>query len=555
MADVKISALPLASTPLTGTEILPIVQSATTDQVTVANLTAGRAVSASSLTLTTTPLAVGSGGTGSNAFTANYIPYSNGTILTSSANFTYNGTSVAMGSALAPNPGGTLQVHGANRVVDANGNLSVFSTDSATVNAGGLLSFGGFNGSGGTFDPWTFANIKGAKENGTSGNFAGYFVISTASSGGVISEKMRINSSGNVGIGTTSPGSRLAVVSATDANPIAYIGGATRGVRIGTTSALSYVEGIDTTGISSYQPLVVGGSDVRFATGGSERMRIDSSGNVGIGTATPGYNLEVSSASITDLASSTTAAAGSAAAYLTIKANASVSSTYYRALRCLDAAGTTSWVVGQWGAPNDTLAFYTGSGITERARIDTSGNLLVGTTVSNARIYGSSGANSPVGRFDATLTSGYTSEVFQAIAGQPSGTGFKVAAFYINNAAAYASYIRGDGTIFAVSTTIQAISDARLKENVRDASEGLNTVLALKPRRFDWKEGKGSGKKNQIGFIAQEVETVFPDAIDVWDEPNDDTEYKSVGSSLLIPVLVKAIQELAAKVAELEAKI
>lgn len=76
MADVKISALPLATTPLAGTEVLPIVQSATTDQVSVANLTAGRAVSAASLTLTTTPLGVGSGGTGtSTAFTAGSVVF------------------------------------------------------------------------------------------------------------------------------------------------------------------------------------------------------------------------------------------------------------------------------------------------------------------------------------------------------------------------------------------------------------------------------------------------------------------------------------------------
>lgn len=63
MADVKISQLPAATTPLDGTEVLPIVQSATTKQVSIANVTAGRAMSASSLTLTT-PLAVTSGGTG-----------------------------------------------------------------------------------------------------------------------------------------------------------------------------------------------------------------------------------------------------------------------------------------------------------------------------------------------------------------------------------------------------------------------------------------------------------------------------------------------------------
>lgn len=66
MADVKISALPAATTPLAGTEVLPIVQSSTTKQVAVSNLTAGRAMSATSLTLTT-PLAIASGGTGLSA--------------------------------------------------------------------------------------------------------------------------------------------------------------------------------------------------------------------------------------------------------------------------------------------------------------------------------------------------------------------------------------------------------------------------------------------------------------------------------------------------------
>jgi hypothetical protein len=61
MADTKISALPASTTPLAGTEVLPIVQSSTTRQVSVANLTAGRAISATQLTLTTGSLIVASG--------------------------------------------------------------------------------------------------------------------------------------------------------------------------------------------------------------------------------------------------------------------------------------------------------------------------------------------------------------------------------------------------------------------------------------------------------------------------------------------------------------
>jgi len=74
MANSKISALTSATTPLAGTETLPVVQSGTTKQVSVANLTAGRAVSAASLALTTSPLPATSGGTGTaTAFTSGSV--------------------------------------------------------------------------------------------------------------------------------------------------------------------------------------------------------------------------------------------------------------------------------------------------------------------------------------------------------------------------------------------------------------------------------------------------------------------------------------------------
>jgi hypothetical protein len=64
MANTKISALPASTTPLAGTEVLPIVQSSTTKQVSVANLTAGRAISASSVTASTGNFVVGTSGQG-----------------------------------------------------------------------------------------------------------------------------------------------------------------------------------------------------------------------------------------------------------------------------------------------------------------------------------------------------------------------------------------------------------------------------------------------------------------------------------------------------------
>lgn len=103
MANSKISALTSATTPLAGTETLPVVQSSTTKQVSVANLTAGRAVSASSLTLTTA-LTVGNGGTGtSTAFTAGSVVFAgaSGIYSQNNSNFFWDNSNVRLGIGTA----------------------------------------------------------------------------------------------------------------------------------------------------------------------------------------------------------------------------------------------------------------------------------------------------------------------------------------------------------------------------------------------------------------------------------------------------------------------
>ncbi|NDB70070.1 MAG: hypothetical protein EB015_19115, partial [Methylocystaceae bacterium] len=187
MADVKISALPLASTPLAGTEVLPIVQSATTDQVSVANLTAGRSVSAASLTLTTTPLAVGSGGTGLSTLTAGYIPYGNGTsAFSSSSGFVFDGSSLGLGIST---PGSKLHVNGGNiQIQNATGAAYLYAN-----NTSGQFYLGINNSTGSSFGGDAYARIIYG---------AGAYPVAIYTND---TERMRITSGGLVGIGTTAP--------------------------------------------------------------------------------------------------------------------------------------------------------------------------------------------------------------------------------------------------------------------------------------------------------------------------------------------------------------
>jgi hypothetical protein len=139
---------------------------------------------------------------------------------------------------------------------------------------------------------------------------------------------------------------------------------------------------------------------------------------------------------------------------------------------------------------------------------------------------------------------------------QSTNVGATVYEVYSTGASAYRFYIGMGGTVFATSTTITAISDQRLKENIRDLDDGLAIVMALKPRKFDWKTGKGKDIKDDRGFIAQEIEQVLPDMVEQWRDPAPEGEepYKAVNANL-IPTLVKAIQEQQALIVSLKARL
>jgi len=305
--------------------------------------------------------------------------------------------------------------------------------------------------------------------------------------------------SGNVGIGTSSPPLKFVVSNAGAA-----------GLEIDPTAVASapVIQSYNRSG-AAYTQLTYSALQHVFQISGSERMRIDSSGNVGIGTSSPARKLDV---------------------------NGSIRIADSQAL---EWGGTAYAIVGDNAG---AMIFKTAS--SERMRIDSSGNLLVGTTSASTSsspgvkvLPSEGGANSPQLSIVTSASTGTTASL----------------AIYSTGASALRFYVDNGGTIYATNTSISAISDQRLKENVRDLDTGLGAILALKPRRFDWKVGKGKDVKDDMGFIAQEVETVLPELVSGWKagegEPDD---LKSVKAGDLIPVLVKAIQELTARVAQLE---
>ena len=140
MANQKISELPAASTPLAGTEVLPIVQGGVTVKVSAADVTAGRAVSASSLTLSTA-LAVTSGGTGQTTYTDGQLLIGNttGNTLTKATLTAGSGVTITNGSGSV-----TIAATGSGTVTSVGGTGTVNGiTLTGTVTTSGSLTLGG----------------------------------------------------------------------------------------------------------------------------------------------------------------------------------------------------------------------------------------------------------------------------------------------------------------------------------------------------------------------------------------------------------------------------
>lgn len=193
------------------------------------------------------------------------------------------------------------------------------------------------------------------------------------------------------------------------------------------------------------------------------------------------------------------------------------------------------------------MSFNTGGA--ERMRIDTSGNLLVGTT---SQINGQ-------GKFVISVSGNWAQAIQVAdtftqgiLTTNTSGTGTYNAMGFYNNGTTFS--FCGGITVSGSSTSFNTSSDYRLKENITPLTAGLATIGALKPVNYDWVCDKSRGE----GFIAHELAEVIPLAVTgEKDAVNEDGSIKPQGVdySKIVVHLVAAIQELSAKNDALEARL
>jgi hypothetical protein len=110
------------------------------------------------------------------------------------------------------------------------------------------------------------------------------------------------------------------------------------------------------------------------------------------------------------------------------------------------------------------------------------------------------------------------------------------------------------GNITAFGTSFLTVSDEREKFDIHTISESLDRILDLRPTKFTWIETS----KDDVGFIAQEVEEVIPEVVETsrgFINTGDDKERKTIAYPKLVPYLVDTIQVLTKRIEELEKKV
>ena len=361
---------------------------------------------------------------------------------------------------------------------------------------------------------------------------AGFLTFSTANYASTPTERMRITQTGQVGIGTASPEAHLTVSGTANA-----VDGAIISIYETSTGNDARLRIVQDVGAAYYDATYASGSNQHiWKIGGTERMRLNASGNVGIGVTPSAWSaftaLQVNHGALSSTAVGNHNVSLSANAYFDGSNWRYIGSSFATEFR--QNGGAFQWYQAPTGTAGNTIGF------TQAMTLDSSGNLLVGLTTPQGGTVGDPVGISLFGS-SAPGTAVFTRDNVNSVVyinNKTSGGG--LVAFY--NGGASVGSITSNGT----NTTYGTASDSRLKHDIVDAPDAASLIDAIQVRSFKW---NSDNSEQRYGMVAQELLEVAPEAVS---QPADPDDMMGVDYSKLVPMLVKEIQSLRARVAQLE---
>jgi hypothetical protein len=416
-------------------------------------------------------------------------------------------------------PGGKLHI---SETFATAGTKDVLRLQSASGVDSAVMRIGGYAYTGNAR-----AAIDFLQNGGT--NFQSQLIFSTSAGADAI-ERARIDSSGNVGIGTSSVGARLHIRDGSNVNLYGAANGAAFQWTAVNDSASAYIDYIQNA------------LTVQFQTGGSERARIDSSGRLLVGTSSSSGLIRAA------FQANTGNSAGAGVVHLQ-RGEAAAAITVDEILGSLRGTDNADNIGAEinfvadatWGSGDypGRLVFSTtadgASSPTERMRITQSGHTSL-IASNNVFYVGSSG------------TAGTAETIYQGAHSATIGTSFSGTVSFS---------VFTNGNVQNTNNSYTAISDIKLKENIVDANSQWDDLKSLRVRNYNLKEGQ---THTQIGLVAQEVEPISPGLVYEFPDRDEDgndlgTVTKSVNYSVLYMKAVKALQEAMERIESLEAKV